>query len=355
MANQTYGVLIVDDEKDILNALHRDLRKEPYKKFFANSGEEAMKLMAENKDIAVVVTDMRMPGMNGLELLSKIHAINPMTVKIVLTGYTQLPQVLATVNKIDIYKFLTKPWNIDTELKVYIEEAIALYQNRIEVENKVKSQEEKNKIFNKILIESYLKADHLTHLYEELLQSINHHHLLTVQEMRKIKSDEAYEYQLGEVISNMKNRMHYLNKVFDVSKFGVKSFDGNTVKLMVDSICRQYQIDVSKVVVQTTEVLFQDNIKLLSTLLTDLIESVVETKSKIGSLNLNWGLEEAYGRLEITILSEPTEAYVSFSNSKGRFMKSVVKTLGGDVSFNLEKSPYEVKLILRVQLKKATS
>lgn len=123
-----HTVLIVDDEIEILKSLNRGLHLEPYRKLFASSGAQALEFFAQEDSISVVITDMRMPGMNGLELLKHIDEISPRTVKIVLTGYTQLPQILATVNNVDIFKFMTKPWDLDAELKVYIKEAITYFE-----------------------------------------------------------------------------------------------------------------------------------------------------------------------------------------------------------------------------------
>ena len=83
-----YSVLFVDDEVNILNAIKREMIDENFKMFFANSAKEALKIIDENQ-ISVIVTDMRMPEMNGLELLKIVEEKSPMTVKMVLSGYTQ--------------------------------------------------------------------------------------------------------------------------------------------------------------------------------------------------------------------------------------------------------------------------
>ena len=107
-----YSVLFVDDEVNILNALRRGLIDEEYTCYFAISGQQALRIMEAEK-IAVIVTDMRMPGMDGLALLKEVAAKWPLTVKIVLSGFTQLQQILATINQVDIFKFITKPWKLE--------------------------------------------------------------------------------------------------------------------------------------------------------------------------------------------------------------------------------------------------
>ncbi len=158
-------VLFVDDEPQILNALKRGLLDEPYESLFATSGEMALKLLAEN-EIAVLVTDMRMPGMNGLELLKRVREPYPDLVKIVLSGYTQLPQVLATVNQGDIFKFITKPWDLDGDFRQVILEAVDYHVYRAAVRKAQQTLERKNASFQNIL-KTY--DDKLLSLREELV------------------------------------------------------------------------------------------------------------------------------------------------------------------------------------------
>lgn len=119
-------VLFVDDDINIINSLKRGLIQEKYTKLFASSAEEALKIMSMD-EIHVLVTDMRMPGMSGLELLKIVSKEQPHIVRIVLSGYAQLPQVLATINQVNIYKFIPKPWNMEEEFIPMIREAIAYY------------------------------------------------------------------------------------------------------------------------------------------------------------------------------------------------------------------------------------
>jgi len=158
-------VLFVDDEPQILNALKRGLMDEPFESLFATSGEMALKMLAEN-EIGVLVTDMRMPGMNGLELLKRVKEPYPDLVKIVLSGYTQLPQVLATVNQGDIFKFITKPWDLDGEFRQVILEAVDYHVYRAAVRKAQQTLERKNASFQNIL-KTY--DDRLLSLRDELV------------------------------------------------------------------------------------------------------------------------------------------------------------------------------------------
>ncbi len=146
---EKYSVLFVDDEVNILNSLRRALMEEEYTCYFAISGKEALTVM-EQHDIHVIVTDMRMPEMNGLELLKIVAEKSPMIVKLVLTGYTQLPQILVTINQVDIFKFITKPWNLD-ELIVALTKSLDYYITQEENATYKKVLESKNQTYQNML------------------------------------------------------------------------------------------------------------------------------------------------------------------------------------------------------------
>lgn len=114
-------LLLVDDEENILSSLRRLLRRDGYTIVTANGGEEGLKRLAE-QEIDVIVSDQRMPGMTGVEFLHRARALYPHTVRMVLSGYTELQSIIDAVNEGAIYKFLTKPWD-DELLRGHIAEA----------------------------------------------------------------------------------------------------------------------------------------------------------------------------------------------------------------------------------------
>lgn len=103
-------LLLVDDEPGVVSALKRALRRENYRVLSAGSGEEALTLIAEN-DIGVILTDQRMPGMSGTELLAKVRVMHPQIVRMVLSGYTGVDSLTEAINRGEIFKFMTKPWD----------------------------------------------------------------------------------------------------------------------------------------------------------------------------------------------------------------------------------------------------
>jgi response regulator RpfG family c-di-GMP phosphodiesterase len=123
-------ILLVDDEANILSALARLLRPLGYRILRAGSGREGLELLAQN-EVGVIVSDQRMPEMTGVEFLRKAHELYPNTIRIVLSGYTDLNSVTDAINRGAIYKFLTKPWEDDL-LRANIEEAFQRYEMKRE-------------------------------------------------------------------------------------------------------------------------------------------------------------------------------------------------------------------------------
>lgn len=114
-------LLLVDDEENILSALKRLLRRDGYKIITATSGAQGLRCLAEN-EVDVIVSDQRMPGMTGVEFLNRAKDLYPQTLRLVLSGYTELQSIIDAVNEGAIYKFLTKPWD-DERLRSHVAEA----------------------------------------------------------------------------------------------------------------------------------------------------------------------------------------------------------------------------------------
>jgi diguanylate cyclase (GGDEF)-like protein/PAS domain S-box-containing protein len=114
-------LLILDDEPNILNALRRLLRRENYEILTASTPANAFDLLARHR-IQVIISDQRMPEMSGTEFLSRVKQLYPETVRIVLSGYTDVESLTDAINRGAIYRFLVKPWN-DEALRAHIREA----------------------------------------------------------------------------------------------------------------------------------------------------------------------------------------------------------------------------------------
>lgn len=126
------ALLLVDDEENILSSLTRLLRRDGYHILRATSGSAGLALLKTN-DVGVIISDQRMPEMSGVEFLSQVKAQYPNTVRMVLSGYTDLNSVTDAINNGAIYKFLTKPWD-DEQLRRNVREAFEHFNLRHENE-----------------------------------------------------------------------------------------------------------------------------------------------------------------------------------------------------------------------------
>ena len=115
-------ILLVDDEKPILDALYRFCRQRKLDATRANSGAEALEIM-EGASFDVIVSDMRMPNMDGAEFLKRAREKMPKAVRILLTGYADMEAVISAVNDAKIYNYLNKPWD-DNMLESVIHSAL---------------------------------------------------------------------------------------------------------------------------------------------------------------------------------------------------------------------------------------
>ncbi|PSN17858.1 fused response regulator/phosphatase [filamentous cyanobacterium CCP5] len=125
-ASDKLALMIVDDEPDNLDLLYRTFRRD-FKVYQATSGFEALKLLDQLGDIAVIISDQRMPRMNGTEFLSRTVERFPDTIRIVLTGYTDVEDLVEAINSGQVFKYITKPWN-PQKLKEVVVQAAETYR-----------------------------------------------------------------------------------------------------------------------------------------------------------------------------------------------------------------------------------
>ncbi|MCG8404093.1 MAG: response regulator [Phycisphaerales bacterium] len=122
----SHAVLIVDDEQQILRSLKRLLRRDGYEIHLADNGPSALEILAET-EIAAIICDQRMPGMSGAEVLAEAYKLRPDTLRITLTGYTDLAAAQKSINEGHIHQFLLKPWD-DDNLRSVVKDAVGAYQ-----------------------------------------------------------------------------------------------------------------------------------------------------------------------------------------------------------------------------------
>ena len=119
-------ILLVDDEVNILDALKRQLHNQ-FHLLTASSGQEGLTVLRTLGPFAVVVSDCKMPGMDGIQFLSLVRKIAPSTIRMMLTGNDDLETAVQAVNQGEIFRFLTKPCPPETFKKV-LEDGLKQYQ-----------------------------------------------------------------------------------------------------------------------------------------------------------------------------------------------------------------------------------
>ncbi len=149
-----HKLLLVDDEESILKALRRVFRKEPYTIYTASSGQEGLNILKEAKEpFSLIISDQRMPRVSGTQFLEQAKELSPETIRILLTGYSDLDAIIDAVNSGGIHRYLTKPWN-GSELLIQIRQSLEQYE--LAAENRrllelIKTQNRKLNEINKDL------------------------------------------------------------------------------------------------------------------------------------------------------------------------------------------------------------
>jgi response regulator RpfG family c-di-GMP phosphodiesterase len=173
-------LLLVDDEDNILNSLRRVLRNEPYRLLTAGSGEAALALL-EQQPVDLVISDARMPGMDGATLLAEVQQRWPQCLRILLTGYADITTTVKAINEGQIYRYISKPWD-DDELRLIIRQTLAFQHSereRLRLEALTREQNERLQELNASLeqrvrdrtAELEQTADMLDLAYAELRKS----------------------------------------------------------------------------------------------------------------------------------------------------------------------------------------
>ncbi|MFM9266146.1 response regulator [Tychonema sp. BBK16] len=122
LANPKLKILIVDDEPDNLDLLYRTFYRE-YKVLRAESGPAALEILAREGEVAVIISDQRMPKMSGTEFLRLTAVQYPDVIRIILTGYTDVEDLVEAINAGKVFKYVTKPWDAE-ELRVVVSQAV---------------------------------------------------------------------------------------------------------------------------------------------------------------------------------------------------------------------------------------
>lgn len=158
-------LMVVDDERDNLDLLYRTFRRD-FQVFRADSALNALEVLDREGEMAVIISDQRMPEMNGTEFLGKTVERFPDTVRILLTGYTDVEDLVEAINAGQVFKYITKPWNPE-ELKSVIQQASETYKYYKQKTNTLRRTLRRESLFNEVM-----KAIRESLDYSSMLQTI---------------------------------------------------------------------------------------------------------------------------------------------------------------------------------------
>lgn len=137
-----HKLLFVDDEENILSSMKRIFRGSEYELFYANSGFEGLEILKKNQ-ISMIISDMKMPKMSGIEFLEASREYAPDAVKVILSAYSDIDDIMKAVNKGHIQNYLTKPWE-NERLKIVIQNGIESFQRIDKIKQLAKELSDKN-------------------------------------------------------------------------------------------------------------------------------------------------------------------------------------------------------------------
>jgi CheY-like chemotaxis protein len=207
-----HTLLFVDDEPNILHSLQRLFRKTPHRILIAQSGSEALALIEGGESPSVIVSDQRMPEMNGAEFLSKSRDLLPDASRIILTGYSELEAAMDAINKGGVFRYVSKPWN-DLDLKNTLDEAIARYE--LILENKELTEELQNK--------------------NALLEEWNHR--LEDKVAKRTEALRLAHEQLQQKVKELQGRDRILHHILEVHTLD------DTLQTVIEVICEVVGVD----------------------------------------------------------------------------------------------------------------
>jgi serine phosphatase RsbU (regulator of sigma subunit)/CheY-like chemotaxis protein len=189
-------LMVVDDEPDNLDLLYRTFRRD-FTVFKADSAITALGILDQEGEMAVIISDQRMPVMNGTEFLSKTVEKFPETIRILLTGYTDVEDLVDAINSGQVFKYITKPWNPEN-LKSVVEQASDTYKYTKRRTNELRHALQREELFNAIttaIRESLDYASMLSTIAETIGQNFGAAGSILRPVDRGKFNEECYSYQ----------------------------------------------------------------------------------------------------------------------------------------------------------------
>ncbi len=165
-------LLVVDDEQDNLDLLYRTFRRE-FIVFRANGGNQALEILAKEGEMAAIISDQRMPEMKGTEFLSRTVLDFPDTMRIVLTGYTDINDLIEAINSGQVHKYITKPWE-PNQLKSIVNQATESYDLLKQRSDELIRSQTQNALLS-VIVEITQKSNQLSDFMQSLAITFEKH------------------------------------------------------------------------------------------------------------------------------------------------------------------------------------
>lgn len=246
-----YNLLVIDDEIEITKSLIRQFRRK-YNVFSANSGEEAIKLM-DNHDIHVVISDQRMPGLTGVEFFSKVKDKYKDTLRLILTGYSDIQAVIDAINKGHVYRYVTKPW-IPNELDGIVNEAFEKYNLVMKNRRLMMDLEQANATLEEKVRQRTRELEELNHLKNKYIGIVAHDlrnpigiaksfSVLLLEDYDNYTKPEHLEF-IGIISERCSYSLNLMHDFLDISKIESGIFE-------VDLLEQDYITFLEKTIQQT--------------------------------------------------------------------------------------------------------
>ena len=228
---EKFPILYVDDEQHNLTSFAATFRKD-YKIHTAINGNDAIEIMRKNV-IKLVITDQRMPEMTGIQLLEKLSPEFPDTIRMILTGFSDIEVIIEAINTGRVFRYITKPWD-ENELRMTIENAKQLFELKSsnkslmdELQKKVEEQDQTLKLFIKYVPEQVVKNT-LERSQESILEG-------DLRNVAVLFCDIRGFTPLSEVLSP-KEVVSFLNEYYQIMTEVVKKHNGSVIQFVGDEI-----------------------------------------------------------------------------------------------------------------------
>ncbi|OZG75432.1 secretion system protein E [Hahella sp. CCB-MM4] len=293
-----YNILLVDDDKAVLNALTRVFRKESYQIQAVENAAQALEVISQQR-IHLMISDYMMPGMSGAELLRKVKEESPDTIRIMLTGHADTTAVMSAINDGAVYRFILKPWN-DDDLRVTVALALEQYdliQKNKKLEKTTAQQQKDLQTFSKLAQQNR----------SQLALMLHKHNLLNKQQVQQIfklqqsRKQPVIKLLLEKQWIDEKKLLSLLKKEMFFEEISLNEFqvDPAVLSLIPKSFCQKQLIIPLRVTGKRLLLAMADplNVELIDELgfttaleIDPVISTVTDLERKLGEL---YGEEEA--------------------------------------------------------------